>query len=136
MSATIPKGPDGSPSVTQLVSGIVGDVQDLGMQHLALFRNEIKEDIRKAADAGTSLAAGGAILQVGVFLLCLMLVHLLASLAPGLSIWMCYGIVGAVIVAAGGIGVFNGVTKLKSVETLSKQTSQVMKDDAKWLTTK
>jgi len=135
MSATVPTGSNTGPSVTQLVSGIVGDVQDLGMQHLALFRHEIKEDIRKATEAGSSLAVGAAVLQLGGFLVSLMLVHLLSSLAPNLSLWMCYGIVGACVLGLGAIAVSIGFTKLKSVESLSKQASQVMKDDAKWLTT-
>jgi len=124
---------NGSPSVTELVSGIVGDVQDLGMQHFALFRHELKEDIRKATDAAASLAIGLAVAQMGGILICLMLVHLLSSLVPSLSMWSCYGIVGVAVVAVGFVAVMNGLHKLKSVETLSNQTAQIMKDDARWL---
>jgi len=134
MSTTTSSGPNGSPSVTELVSGIVGDVQDLGMQHLALFRNEVKEDVRKASDAAASLAIGLAVAQVGGLLICFMLVHLLSTLAPHLSLWSCFGIVGAVVVGLGAIAVAHGINKLKSVETLSNQTAQMMKDDARWLT--
>jgi len=134
MSTTTSSGPNGSPTVTELVSGIVGDVQDLGMQHLALFRNEVKEDLSKASDAGASLAIGLAVAQVGGLLICLMAVHLLSLLAPGLALWSCYGIVGAVVVGLGAIAVANGINKLRSVETLSDQTTQVMEDDARWLT--
>jgi len=134
MSTTTSTGTNSSPSVTELVSGIVGDVQNLGMQHFALFRHEVKEDVRKASDAVASLAIGLAVAQLGGILICLMLVHLLASLAPDLSLWACYGIVGAVIVVIGAVAVMIGMKKLKSVESLSKQTAQVIKDDAKWLT--
>jgi len=123
-----------SPSVTELVSGIVGDVQDLGMQHLALFRHEVKEDVRKASDAMSSLAIGLAVAQVGAVLICFMLVHLLSSLVPTLTLWSCFGIVGLGVVALGAIAVANGIYKLKSVETLSTETAQIMKDDARWLT--
>jgi len=125
---------NGSPSVTELVSGIVGDVQDLGRQHLALFRHEVKEDFRKASDAAASLAIGLAVAQVGGILICLMLVHLLATLAPSLSLWGCYGIVGGVIVLIGSFAVMNGIHKFKSVESLSSETAEIMKDDAQWLT--
>jgi len=124
---------NGTPSVTELVSGIVGDVQNLGMQHLELFRHEVKEDVRKASDAAASLAIGLAVAQVGGILICLMLVHLLSAIAPNLSIWSCYGIVGAVVVAVGALAVANGLTKLKSVETLSNEAAQIIKDDARWL---
>jgi uncharacterized membrane protein YqjE len=130
-SSTVPHS---SPSVTELVSGIVGDVQDLGMQHLDLFKLEIKEDLRKTTDAASSLAIGLAVAQVGAVLLSFMLVHLLASLAPSLSLWVCFGIVGAVFAALGAIGIINGVNKLKTVDSLSRQAAQVMKEDAQWLT--
>jgi len=122
-----------SPSVTELVSGIVGDVQDLGKQHLALFRHEVKEDVRKATDAAASLAIGLAVAQVGGILVCLMLVHLLAACSPNLSMWTCYGIVGAVVVAIGALAVANGLIRLKSIEKLSTEAAQIMKDDARWL---
>lgn len=134
MSTTVSPGPNGGPSVTELVSGIVGDVQDLGMQHLALFRNEIKEDLRKATDGIFSLAIGLAVTQIGGLLIGFMLVHLLSQLAPSLSIWVCYGIVGAVIAVAGGISVAIGIKKMKSIDSLSHQAAQAMKEDEQWLT--
>jgi len=124
---------NGSPSVTELVSGIVGDVQNLGMQHFALFRHEVKEDVRKASDAASSLAVGLAVCQVGGLLIALMAVHLLAQLVPSLSLWACYGIVGGVIVVGGGIAVTLGIQKFKTVDSLSKQATDIIKDDARWL---
>jgi len=125
---------NGSPSVTELVSGILSDVQNLGMQHLALFRHEVKQDIRKASDGVASLAVGLAIIQVGALLLCLMLVYLLNEMVAGLSLSMSFGIVGAVVIAAGIIATVYGAKKLKSVETLSNETAEIIKDDARWLT--
>jgi len=132
MSSTVSSGPNGSPSVTELVSGIVSDVQDLGMQHFDLFRREIKEDVRKTTDAVASLAIGLAVAQVGGFLLSLMLVHLMIELAPSLPTWACYGIMGLAVSAIGAFGSLNGVKRLKSID--AHQTAQVVKDDAKWLT--
>ena len=135
MSTTTSTSPvNCSPSVTELVSGIVGDVQDLGRQHLARFRHEVKEDFRKAGDATASLASGLAVAQVGGLLISFMLIELLHVLAPGLPLWSCYGIVGGVIVVVGMIAVMNGIQKFKSVESLSKETADIMKDDAQWLT--
>jgi len=125
---------NGSPSVTELVSGILSDVQNLGMQHLALFRHEVKQDIRKASDGVASLAVGLAIIQVGALLLCLMFVYLLSEMVAGLSLWKSFGIVGAVVIAAGAIATVYGAKKLKSVETLSNETAEIIKDDARWLT--
>lgn len=121
------------PSVTELVSGIVGDVQDLGRQHFELFRQEIKEDVRKASDAAASLAIGLAVLQIGVLLFCLMFVYLLANVAPTISLWGCFAIVGGIVTVIGLVAVLYGIQKFKSVESLSNQTAEIMKDDARWL---
>jgi len=120
--------------MTELVSGIVGDIQDLGIQHLALFRREIKEDLHKATDAIASLAIGLAITLVGAVILGLMLVYLLAQVAPNLPLWGCYGIVGALIATIGAMGIFRGITKLRTVDSLSRKATQVMKEDVEWLT--
>lgn len=132
MSTTVSTGPDGSPTMTELVSGIMGDVQNLAIQHLDLFRREINDDVRKSTDAVSSLAVGLAVAQVGGFLLSLMLVHLMMELAPKFPTWACYGIMGFAVSAIGACGIFVGVKKLKSID--GHQTAKVMKDDAKWLT--
>ena len=134
MSSTFKPGPDSNPTVTELVSGIVGDVQDLGMQHLTLFRNEVKQDLRKATDATAALAVGGAVLQIGGLLLCFMLVQLISQFVPVLSLWHGYAIVGTVMAGLGVIIIYLGINKLQTVDELSKPASQIMKDDAKWLT--
>jgi hypothetical protein len=128
-----PEEAESTASVTSLVSGIVGDVQDLAMQHLALFRNEIKHDLRKTTSAVSSLAAGLAVAQIGGLLICLMAVHLIAQLSPNLSLWVCYGIVGTVVVATGAIAILVGYKTLPSMDTLSSQTTQAIEEDAKWL---
>jgi uncharacterized membrane protein YqjE len=133
-TTTTPASPvNGSgPSVTELVSGIVGDIQNLGQQHFALFRHEVKEDFRKAGDAAASLAIGLAVAQVGGVLISFMLVYLLHELA-NFSMWSSFGIVGGVIVALGLIAVLYGIQKFKSLENLSKETADIIKDDARWL---
>jgi len=132
MSTTVSSGPDGSPTVTELVSGIMGDVQNLAVQHLDLFRREMKEDVKKTTDALSSLAVGLAVAQVGSFLLSLMLVHLMMELAPNLPGWVYYGAIGLAVSIIGACGIAFGVKKIKSVD--ARQTAKVIKDDTKWLT--
>jgi len=134
MSSTVSPGPNDSASVTELISGIVGDLQDLGTQHLALFRNEINSDLKRVSDAAISLAVGVAVFQVGVILLCLMLVHGMSAVAPSLPLTACYGIVGGLVSLTGVIAIVMGIKKWKSVESLPNRTAQVLKDDVQWLT--
>lgn len=135
MSTSISPEPDVEPSVTELVSGIVGDLQNLGIQHLALLRNEIKQDLTKVTTGASILGSGLAVLQVGLILICLMLVHLLSVQVPTLSLWMCYGIVGAFVVISGAIAAWIGVTQMRAVEALTPKTAQAMKEDTEWLST-
>lgn len=134
MSTDTSQSPANSPSVTELITGILGDLQELGIQHLAMFRTEIQQEFRKTSDAVTTLAIGFAIVQIGAFLLAFMLAHMLIAIAPQLPAWACYGIVGAVFVAIGGISIAIGIQKSKKIQSLSPQTAEVIKDDSKWLT--
>lgn len=134
MSTDTSQSPANSPSVTELITGILGDLQELGIQHLAMFRTEIQQEFRKTSDAVTTLAIGFAIVQIGAFLLAFMLAHMLIAIAPQLPAWVCYGIVGAVFVAIGGISIAIGIQKSKKIQAISPQTAEVIKDDSKWLT--
>ena len=115
------------PSLTAIVTGIVGDFQELIKQQLALFKAELKEDLRKTKEASISLVCGAALLGLGSVLLCFMAVHLLEwAFRPHLELWVCYLIVGAVLAAVGGgltafaWGRFRSVTAEQSVQSIEE----------------
>jgi len=60
---------EGETSVSQLISGIVGDAQVLVRQEIALARQEISEEISNAKQAGIKLGVAGGVLAVGGLLL-------------------------------------------------------------------
>lgn len=120
-------------SVTALVSGIVGDVQDLIKQQFALFKQEIHEDLRKAKEGVLSLVVGGAIIAVGGILLCLMVVHLLHWAFPALPLWSCYAIVGGTFAIAGGLLLGVGYQKLKSNNPLPDESVAALKENVQWI---
>jgi hypothetical protein len=126
-------GPEGA-SATQLVGGIITDAQELVKQQLALLRHEVKEDFRKAEEAGSFLVWGLGGALVGSIVLCLMLVHLLSWAAPALPVWVCYGIVGAPIVTLGGALYFAGAHKVRSFNPLHDQSAQALKENYQWIT--
>lgn len=112
----------------KLVGGIITDVHVLINQRLALFQHEIKGEIGRARDAGSWVAVGLAIVAMGGVLLCGMLVYLLARMAPGLPLWGCFGIVGAPIVAFGGILCLIGIQKFKYFNIPIGEPAQVLKE--------
>src|SRR5947207_13723011 len=79
--ATDTYAPPDERSVTSLVSGIVNDAQTLMQQQLALFREEIRTDLRKTKEAVTALAAGAGVAALAVGPLVFMYVALLHELA-------------------------------------------------------
>jgi hypothetical protein len=114
--------------VVELVSGIITDVQVLIRQQLALFQYQMKGEIGHAREAGSLVAAGLAIVVVGSVVLCGMLVHLLARLAPGLPLWGCYGIVGAPVTALGGVLCLAGIHRFRYFNTPPAEPAQNLKE--------
>jgi hypothetical protein len=120
--------------VTSLVSGIVGDAQDLMRQQLALFRAEIKDDFRKTVAILITIASGGFLVAVGGALLCFMLVHLLNSLAPdSLPLWACFGIVGAGVALVGGIVAYVAISRFKTFNPLPDESVEAFKENVQWI---
>src|SRR4051794_1129293 len=91
----------GQPTLTALLKGIVSDVQELIRQQFAMFKTEIRADLRNTRQAIVLMAAGiGVLITGGVFLL-IMLPLLLNWLVPAIPLWACFGIVSAAALAVG-----------------------------------
>jgi len=132
-------------SVAALVGGIVTDVQDLIKQQLQLTRKEIEADFRKTREAASVLALGAGIIFLGAFALCLMLAHLIHSLATPagvapdpatIPLWGCYGLVAAVLLIVGGGLAFAGKKKFDSFNPLPDESAQVLKENLEWIANK
>jgi hypothetical protein len=119
-------------SVTTLVSGIFADAQHLLQQQLAMFRQEIRDDLRKSRDAALSLAGGIGITLLGGVLVLLMVPLLLHWAWPELPLWACFGIVGGVISTLGGVLAYAGIKKFKSFNPLSDTSIAAFKENLKW----
>ena len=121
-------------SAATLVHGIIADVQCLIQQQLAMFRQEIQDSLRKGGYAGVMLAVGAGITAVGSAMLLVMLPLLLHWLVPELPLWACFGSVGGVLAAIGGVIVFVGVKKIQSCHPLSNQAVEAFKENFTWTT--
>jgi len=123
-------------SLTQLVSGIVGDAQTLMKQNLTLFRLEVKEDMRKTVAAMSSLAIGGVLLLIAGIVLSLMLVHLVDAMTDDsiLSLWACYGLVGVGIAVIGGVLFAAGMWRFQSFNPLPDESARALQENVRWMT--
>jgi protein-S-isoprenylcysteine O-methyltransferase Ste14 len=120
------------PSVSTLISGIVGDAQELVRKEIALARQEIREEINTAKDAGIKLAIASAVLAVGGLLLVLTLAQALADLLD-LPVWVGYGIVGLVLAIAGYILLSAAQKRMKEIRPVPEKTIETMKENVEWI---
>jgi hypothetical protein len=123
-------------SVTTLVTGIIADAQHLIQQQLSMFRQEIRDDLRKSRDASLAMGVGIGITLIGSALLLIMLPLLLHWTAPELPLWACFGVVGGFLTALGGVLVYAGVKKFESFNPLSEKSIEAFKENLKWTTSR
>lgn len=119
-------------SVTSLLGGIVEDAQELVRKEIALARQEIREEIGNAKDAGVKLAIAGAVLGVGGLLLVLMLAQALADLL-NLPTWVGYGIVGVVLAIVGYVLLSSAQKTMKQIQPVPEKTVETMKENIEWI---
>jgi hypothetical protein len=119
-------------SVASLLGGIVGDAQELVRKEIALARQEIREEINAAKDAGITLAIASAVLAVGGLLLVLTLAQALADLLD-LPVWVGYGVVGLVFAIAGYIMLSAAQKRMKEINPVPEKTVETMKENVEWI---
>ena len=114
-----------------LLGDLVRDGRRLLDQQIDLFRAEAGPALRRAGDAMGSLSAGGGLTAAGGVLTGLMLAHLLHR-TTGVPLWVCFGLVGAGLVVAGGRLVRAGQARLATVPALPQSTA-ALGENLAWL---
>jgi len=122
--------PTGQPeSMATLLSGLLGDLQDLVRGEMTLARAEIREDAM-AAGRGLAMIAGGALVgAVGFIFLMLGVTYLLNK---WMQMWIAALIVGAVLAIIAAIVAMNGRGKLSASNLAPDQTIASLKEDQEW----
>ena len=120
--------------VTALVTGIIGDAEDLFKQQVELLKTEVRHNVRKSMEAGTILASGAWLGLVGAIFLVLMLVYLTQWYEPTWPLWVCHGIWGGLIFIAGAILFATGKMKLDSVTPVPERSAEALKENMQWIT--
>jgi hypothetical protein len=124
---------DSPASVTELVGGIVTDLQTLLRQELQLAKTEIRQEWGKTKTAAGEMAAGAGLLTVAGLLLSFAVVHMLAWIAPNLPLWVCFGLIGVALGLLGGILVVIGRSKASEIHVIPPQTAETLKENVQWL---
>ena len=127
-------------TTVSLVGGIIDDMQRLVKQQVHLTRKEITEDVHRASQAVQLYAVGGAVLFLGVFILCLALIHLVHGASiPGsdtarIPLWAAHAIVGGPLAILGGSLVWMGRNKFSEIQPLQNPATQGLKENVQWAT--
>lgn len=121
------------PSLTQLLTGIISDAQTLLKQQLAMFRTELKLDVRRTKQALVALICGLALASIGGLLLCFALVYGLEALVPTLPLWACFGIVGGLFAIGGGVAFYSAVRQFQEFNPLPDESAQALKENVQWI---
>jgi uncharacterized membrane protein YqjE len=123
------------PSMTDLVKGIIDDVQVLTRQQFDLLKHELQEDLSKTRQAAMPMLAGLGVLLIGALLLGATLGLLLEwAFRPHLPLWGAFGIVTAVFAAAGLGLFFAGQKKFQTFNPLPDRTLDALKENVQCLT--
>jgi hypothetical protein len=127
------------PSMASLVGGIVNDAERLVRQEITLARRELQLELDKAKTAAVNLVGGMSVTAVGTLFLGFMLVYLLYWLTnegwnqSEFPLWACFGIVGALLAAVGGVMLYLGAQKVAEVSLVPPETAKTLEENVQWL---
>src|SRR5689334_8978292 len=119
-------------SVSELISGLVNDAQQLVHREIDLAKREVAIEVDKVKQGAVALGAGAGLAVIGALLLGHMLVYLVQALT-GLSLWVSYLIVGAIFAIGGGILLMQGLKRIQNVDPVPRETIESVKEDIQWI---
>lgn len=128
----VPSRPtEGQGSWSDLVTGIVTDATHLFRKELELAQIEIRQDLVNLKALIKGIAIGAILVLLGISILCIALALALFAFTT-LPQWACFGVVGAVMLAAGLCFLVAGARKNK-VDLIPQRTVEAVKEDIGWI---
>ena len=119
-------------TVSDLISGLVNDAQQLVHREIDLAKREVAIEVDKVKQGAVALGIGAGLAMIGALLLGQMLVYLVQTLT-GLSLWVSYLIVGAIFAIGGGLMLMQGINRMKDVDPVPRETIESVKEDIQWI---
>jgi len=124
---------DKSGTVTQLVSGIVNDAQELLRQQAEMLKAEVREDFKRSKRAAEFGSVGIALTTVGLLGVITALAYFLHE-QYAFRMWASWGIVGGLFA---GVGIACGAFAyllLERFNPLPDKTFNALKENLTWQT--
>lgn len=117
-------------TLPELLSELTGDMTRLFRDEVELAKEELKQEGRKAGQAG---AAFGGAAVVGLLAGVALVLFLGFALDSFLPTWLAFLIVTIVLGAVAAVLGMQGRTKVQEIDPAPEQTIETLKEDAQWL---
>lgn len=121
----------GDRSLGDLFAELTREISDLVRQEMQLAKTEMSQKFSHVGRDIGFLAAGGLVAYAGFLALIAALILILAE--AGLPTWASALLVGLVVAGIGGYLVKKGLTALKQVDPVPRQTIDTLKEDKQWV---
>lgn len=119
----------GTRSFSAVIGDVLGHIQEMVRLEVRLARTELRDEVAKAASAGTLLAAGAVCALYGALFVMVAVVLGLTAVLPA---WAAALAVGASLVAAAAITVRVGLRRWRLVDPVPDQTIRNVKEQVAW----
>jgi uncharacterized membrane protein YqjE len=121
------------PTVTELVRGIIDDVQKLAKQQIDMLKSEFKEDVRRTKRATELGGLSIVLMTIGGLALVACLVFVLHEHYQ-FSMWVSSLIIGGILTAAGVVFGVIAYTLFESFNPLPDKTFHALQENLTWKT--
>ena len=115
-------------SIGALISGLLQDVRLLFSQEVDLAKRELMQKVSAVSGSAINIAIGAVLAMAGTFVLVAGLVLVLALFMPA---WIAALVLALVLLSAGGLILFIGVQKLKTMSYLPERTVRTVEEGAR-----
>ncbi|MFO7170051.1 MAG: phage holin family protein [Chloroflexota bacterium] len=120
-------------SISQLVSGLIADAQQLVRREIDLAKTELNTEVDKVKQGGVLIGAGATAAIIGGILLGHMLAYLVQDVF-GISLWISYLVIGAILAIAGVLLLRQGTERMSKVDPMPRETIDSVRKDVEWIT--
>lgn len=116
-------------SLGDLFSELTRETSTLVRKEIELAKTEMTDKATKAGKNVASLAIGGAVAYAGALAIIAGVILLLGNAIP---LWVSALIVGLVVAGIGYFLIQKGLTALKNLDMVPRQTIETLKEDKEW----
>ncbi len=122
-------------TTASLLTGILGDLQQLVEQQLRLARREILDDLQQRGIAASILVLGVSVMFLDAIVACLAFAHLLhwvtspaATDPASLPLWACYGVTVIILTLLACVLIQYGKTRFTAKNALQNKTIDIQQE--------